>query len=165
MAEVLTYQERNRPDALKQNFKVYRGLTLPQSEIDGFSYVANRSQAKGVEQKDWTFHLEGFTSTSFKREVAHEFATKYPSNDRKPVIFEYEVELSEPSSNSSKDQACYSGFRLNTPEYTAYPEEDEFLLPDGADAVIKEVETKVDAQGLEIVKIKVSVLNDWIWEK
>lgn len=40
IAEILQYQERNRADCLAENFKVYRGLTLPQNEIDGYMYVA-----------------------------------------------------------------------------------------------------------------------------
>lgn len=52
---------------------------------------------------------------------------------------------------------------MNRPEYTAYPEEKEFLITDGADYIIKSVETKVHQGfgGREYVHIVMDQINTW----
>ena len=92
--------------------------------------VLEERKGKEFDIKNYTFHLEGFTSTSFDRKVAEEFACKWPHPGRKHVIFEYDIKL---------DGTRYPGFQLNQKCYTAYPEENEFLLLDGADCIVKEV--------------------------
>ena len=87
-------------------------------------------KGKDFDIKAHTFHLEGFTSTSFDRNIAEEFACKRDWPGKKSVIMEYVIKL---------DNNRYPGFQLNRPEYTAYPEENEFLLMDGADCIIKNV--------------------------
>ena len=92
LGEIIRFQERNRTNCQTDNFKLYRGLSLSPEEISGYTFIKNSmdSKKKG-DEIDWTFHLEGFTSTSFKREIAEEFAEKSVWGERKAVVFEYDV--------------------------------------------------------------------------
>ena len=63
-------------------------------------------KGKEFDIKEHTFHLEGFTSTSFERKVAEEFACKNEFLGKKSVIFEYTVKV---------DNNRYPGFQLNKP--------------------------------------------------
>ena len=56
----------------------------------------------------------------------------------------------------------YTGFRLNQPEYTAYPEEDEFLLLDGTDAIVQSVEFNKNDNSIQQVDIKLKIINNKI---
>ena len=103
--------------------------------------------------KEHTCHLEGFTSTSFDRTVAEEFACKNEWPGKKCVLFEYTIKI---------DTNRYPGFQLNRPCYTAYPEENEFLLMDGADIIIKEVrEEYVPQWNRQLTIVSAEQINDW----
>ena len=52
--------------------------------------IASR-KGKEFDVKEHTFHLEGFTSTSFDRNVAEEFACKRDFPGRMPVLIEYHI--------------------------------------------------------------------------
>ena len=57
----------------------------------------------------------------------------------------------------------YRGFQLNKPEYTAYPEENEFLLLDGADVIIQGLDYLKSEKynGTKYLRIKMSQINNW----
>lgn len=110
-------------------------------------------KGKEFDIKEHTFHLEGFTSTSFDRKVAEEFACKKEFPGKKSVIFEYVIKI---------DNNRYPGFQLNKPCYTAYPEENEFLLMDGADCILKDIKEEfVPAWNKQATVIEVEQINDW----
>lgn len=159
LGEIVRFQEANRDDRKVENFQVYRGLSLPKEDISGYKFISNYIKNLQVQnvKSDLTFHVEGFTSTSFDKSVAQEFAFKGVWGGRTPVLMEYSVELNEINNR-------YSGFCLNRPEYTAYPEENEFLLMDGADMIIDDVqilESENDVDGQYVV-IKLRYINDWV---
>jgi len=103
---------------------------------------------------DHTFHVEGFTSTSFDRAIAEKFAIEGVWGERTPVVIEMLVEIHE---------GKYRGFQLNKPEYTAYPEENEFLLLDGADVIIEGLDYLESEKynGTKYLSIKMKQINDW----
>ena len=103
---------------------------LQMNEVTVREQLILSRKGKEFDVKEHTFHLEGFTSTSFDRSVAEEFACKNEWPGKKCVLFEYTIKM---------DSNRYAGFQLNKPCYTAYPEENEFLLLDGADIIIKDV--------------------------
>ena len=110
-------------------------------------------KGKDFDVRAHTFHLEGFTSTSFDRKIAEEFACKYEWPGKKSVLIEYHIKL---------DNNRYPGFQLNQPQYTAYPEENEFLIMDGADCIIKNVkEDFVPAYKRECTVVEMEQINDW----
>ena len=97
---------------LPEKFKVYRGLKLPQSELEEKYQVGK------------TINLTGFTSSTLSKETALSFAfdgktiLKEDTN-RLPLLVEIE----------------YTGdkefIQLNSEELSAYPSEQEVLLQDG----------------------------------
>ena len=143
---------------MKEDFTVYRGFSTNQNEIDSFEYILNETKAKeneeGFDINQCMFHYQQFASTSFNKEVTEEFALKNAWGDRIPVIMEINIKL---------HQGLYSGFQMNRPEYTAYPEEKEFLITDGADYIIKSVEKKIHEkfEGKEYVHIVMDQINTW----
>ena len=40
------------------------------AEINGFTYAKDKTEANKNSEIDWTFHLQGFLNTTFKREIA-----------------------------------------------------------------------------------------------
>jgi len=74
-------------------------LSLPQSDIEGFQFILDNLNAqrnkleKEFKLEDHTFHVEGFTSTSFDRAIAEKFAIEGVWGERTPVIIEMTVEL------------------------------------------------------------------------
>ena len=114
--------------------------------------IASR-KGKEFDIKEHTFHLEGFTSTSFERKVAEEFACKWDFPGKKSVIYEYTIKV---------DNNRYPGFQLNKPQFTAYPEENEFLLLDGADCILKDIKDEfVPGWNKQAVVIEMEQINDW----
>ena len=110
-------------------------------------------KGKEFDIKEHTFHLEGFTSTSFDRKVAEEFACKWDNPGKKSVICEYNVKV---------DNNRYPGFQLNRPCYTAYPEENEFLLLDGADCIVKDIKEEFVPQwSKQCTVVELEQVNDW----
>ena len=54
---------------------------------------------------------------------------------------------------------------MNKPEYTAYPHENEFLLPEGANVLINSVtEEYSNKYNRNFTVVKMSLLNDWGWD-
>lgn len=110
-------------------------------------------KGKEFDVKEHTFHLEGFQSTSFDRRVAEEFACKNEYPGKKSVLIEYKVKI---------DGQRYPGFQLNKPCFTAYPEENEFLLLDGADCLIKDTrEEYSNTWQRYYTVIEMEQINDW----
>ena len=113
--------------------------------------------------KNHTFHLQGFSSTTLNREIAEEFALKGTWGGRIPVIFEITIKIHD---------GKYRGFQMNKPQYTAYPHENEFLILDGADYIVEEVQLENVPDDLrkkynvpENIKkyyiIRMTQVNDW----
>lgn len=97
--------------------------------------------------------MEGFNSTSFDRSVAEEFACKKQFPGKKSVLIEYKIKI---------DNNRYPGFQLNRPQFTAYPEENEFLLLDGADCIIKDTREEFsNAYNTYYTVIEMEQINDW----
>lgn len=90
---------------------LYRGTTLFKHEIPNYKNLVGRE-----------INFSGFASTTSNKEVALDFATKYHTPDKVPAIFHICL------CRGTKE--AYS-FRMNHPDFTEYPNEEEVLLDDG----------------------------------
>ena len=69
------------------------------------------------------------------------------------MICEYTIKI---------DNNRYPGFQLNKACYTAYPEENEFLLLDGADCIVKDLKEESNTQyGKQCTVVELEQVNDW----
>jgi len=127
----------NRDDLLK------RGDSLQNNPLSNFagSFLLFRGALMNKEWiKDWvhlslegnSIKLTGITSTSKNLEVALDISkcdTKYEDHQQ-PVLFVYCV----------RNYDGFRGFRMNNSKFTAYPQEQEYLLMEGFQIYVAEVE-------------------------
>ena len=88
----------------KEILSVYRGLQIPEVELKEKYIVGN------------SFNLQGFTSTTLKRNVAINFAIGDKDTEKCPLLIEIKI------------KGGLQLFNLNSAELSAYPKEEEILL-------------------------------------
>ena len=88
----------------KEILSVYRGLQIPIVELKEKYFVGN------------SFNLQGFTSTTLKRNVAINFAIGDEDTEKCPLLIEIKI------------KGGLQLFNLNSAELSAYPKEEEILL-------------------------------------
>ena len=88
----------------KEILSVYRGLQIPEVELKEKYFVGN------------SFNLQGFTSTTLKRNVAINFAIGDEDAEKCPLLIEIKI------------KGGLQLFSLNSAELSAYPKEEEILL-------------------------------------
>ena len=71
--------------------------------------------------------MNGYSSTSFKKDEAIYFATHNIKDGKFPVVME--IKFTE----------IWNYFRMNSPDYSAIPEEQEVLIQDGKALVLEDI--------------------------
>ena len=125
------------------SFVVFRGAPLTREwvadwkdcvGVAGMAHPRSKRVEPGLEDKPFYIHMQGHTSTSESFRVALEFGRPSAQlKDRVPTLFVIAIQ------NYRK----YPGFRMNKPEFTAYPREQEVLLSEGANVFVAHVEEHV----------------------
>ena len=103
---------------------IYRGLTFTQEQIDEY---------KGM--KDCDVSLKGFSSASMNRDIAIKFALEDVRDAQKPVLLQIDW------------RGIEDHFRLNSNQFSAYPNEEEILLNDGLSMKVIDIQDEFEIDG------------------
>lgn len=167
--EILRNIESIKEDKKFQDFTVYRGVAMSHEEINNYKYIIHELELnmKRHSQKPnvvagkipfdfgpFTFHLDGITTATMNRAVAEQFSNQHcMSKGKVPVLICITIKI---------DNEKYIGFHLNKPEYTPYPNDQEYIFPDGVDTIVrsvKEIVNEKDNTKKQIV-IELEQIND-----
>jgi len=142
---VLNWAERRRADALKRGYRitdkrglgtlcgsflVFRGASLTAKAIQKYTAMIGKT----VENSQTVAHfikLQGTTSTSENFKIALDFA-KTQDPTKQMVLFVICIH--------NYHGGGYTGFRMNTLEYSAHPDEKEVLMMEGTEVAVMGVE-------------------------
>ena len=121
-----------RNDLIPSETFVYRGAKIPLKIFEDYKNINNYNKGIQVNQfgKDKKrLILNGLVSTTLKKEQAFKFVFKGLSKDDVPVLYQI--------NNLRKDGRCY--FKLDSEEYSLFPNEQEVLLSNGSSFEIIEI--------------------------